>query len=141
MNIRFSLVVVALLLCCDHSIEAAGQTPVIDSKQTIWRGKIPPNGLVEISGILGDISVETTSDNEVEVVAIKEGNTREFAKVQLRVEESTGRVKFCAAFPLLDNEDKSQCLARAKFDSISFDNNRVLRLSSNEGENQSFRLV
>jgi DUF4097 and DUF4098 domain-containing protein YvlB len=138
MKIRFSLVVVALLICGCVSYEAAGQTPGNDST---WRGKITANGLVEISGILGDISVETTSDNEVEVVAVKEGDTREFAKVQLRVEESAGGVKICAAFPLLDHEDKSQCLSRPKFDGISFNNNRELRLSSNTGETQSFRLV
>jgi putative adhesin len=144
MKIRFSLVVVALLICSYASFEVAGQTPGNDSKQkseSTWRGKIAANGLVEISGILGDISVETTSDNEVEVLAVKEGNTREFAKVQLRVEELAGGAKVCAAFPLLDNEDKSQCVARAKFDGIHFENNRELRLSSNEGETQSFRLV
>jgi hypothetical protein len=61
MKIQLLLVVAALLICCYSGSQVAGQTPGNDSKQksatkievvgirneTIWRGKIPPNGLVE----------------------------------------------------------------------------------------------
>jgi Putative adhesin len=155
MKIQFLLVVAALLICCYSGSEVAGQTPGNDSKQksatkiemvgtrneTIWRGNIPPSGLVEIAGILGDIHIETTSGNEAEVFAVKKGKTDEFDQVQMRVEESAGGVKICEAFPLLEGGGKSQCLSSVKFNSINFADNRELHLRFDNGDSQSFRLA
>jgi Putative adhesin len=141
MKIQFCLCIAAIIFCCGSVIEIAGQTPATDDKEATWRGKIAPNGLVEIAGILGDIHTETTSGNEVEVVAVKQGKTSEFDRVHMRVEPLAGGVKICAAFPLLKSEGESQCLSSIKLNSINFADNRELHLRSNNGDAQSFRLV
>jgi DUF4097 and DUF4098 domain-containing protein YvlB len=155
MKIRFSLVVATLLICCYSGIEVAGQTPGDESKQKsaakievvgiqselTWRGKIPSDGMVEIVGISGDIKIETTSGNEVEVIAAKQGNKNDFDRVQLRVEESAGGVKICAAFPILKSDGEPQCISSKKFNSINFKDNQELHLGYNDGFAQSFRLA
>lgn len=139
MNIRFFLVIAALFLSCYAGNEAAGQTPASDSKQT-WRGKIPPSGIVEIVGIAGDIHTETTAGDEVDIVALKEGEASELDQVRMQVEESAGGLKICAAFPLLKREGKSECIASKKFNSTNFTGGE-LHLGSNDGFTQSFRLA
>lgn len=155
MKIQFKLTIAAIFCCGCFASAITGQTPGDNSKQknddiikivgirneSTWRGKIAANGLVEIVGIQGDIQTEATSGNEVEVVAVKEGNNREFDQVQMRVEESAGGVKICAAFPLLREKGKSQCLSDLKFNSMSFDDNRALHLGYKNGETLSFRLA
>jgi hypothetical protein len=138
MKNQFCLYVAAIIFCLCSGIEIAGQTP---ANELTWRGKIPSDGMVEIVGISGDIKIEAAAGNEVEVIAAKQGNKNDFDRVQLRVEPSAGGLKICAAFPLLNNEDTSQCLSSIKFNSINFADNRELHLRSNNGETQSFRLV
>jgi Putative adhesin len=141
MKIQFCLGIAAIIFCCCSGLEIAGQTPATNDKEETWRGKIAPNGVVEIAGIVGDIHTETTSGNEVEVVAVKQGKTSEFDRVHMRVEPSAGGVKICGAFPILNSEGESQCLSSIKFNSINFADNRELHLRSNNGDAQSFRLV
>jgi hypothetical protein len=141
MKNQFCLYVAAIIFCLCSGSSISGQRPATDDKEATWRGKIAPNGLVEIAGILGDIHTETTSGDEVEVVAVKRGKTSEFDRVYMQVEPSAEGLKICAAFPLLNNEDTSQCLSSVKVVSTNFADNRELHLRYNNGDAQSFRLV
>src|SRR5215470_1906576 len=131
MKIQFSMFVVALFICCCAGREIAGQTPGSERKENSattspgavstapapakenefnWRGKVAAGGIVEICGVKGDILAEASAGNEVEIVALKQGAQEELPQVAVRVEESKGKVRICAAYPTLEGKGVSECL-------------------------------
>lgn len=149
MKIQIRVVIFALLICCSPGTEIIGQrsgnesnakssTP--SSADFTWRGKVDANGAVEIIGISGDIQAEVYEGEEVEVVALKQGNKNGFDQVQIRVEEYAGRVRICAAYPLLNEQGRSECLTGGRRRDIAMLDNREIYVRSDKGNMQSFRL-
>src|SRR5262245_6683210 len=106
MKIQFPIVITALFICCCLSGEVAGQKPGNERKanrtnassdavstataptkqnEFNWRDKVAMGGIVEIFGVKGAIQAEASAGNEVEVVALKQGNQDEFPRVAVRV--------------------------------------------------------
>ena len=149
MKIQIRVVIGAVLICCCAGSEIIGQTPGTErnaksptpsSADFTWRGKVEAGGTLEIIGVSGDIQAEVYEGDEVEVVAIKQGNKNGFDQVQIRVEESAGRVRICAAYPLLDEQGRSECLAGEKRRDVATIDGREVYVRSEQGEKQSFRL-
>jgi hypothetical protein len=140
MKIRFAGIIAALFICFGLGAETAGQTPD-KSHEFNWRGKIAAGGIVEIMGVKGNIQAETSAGSEVEVVALKQGNQDEFPQVAVRVVESEGKVRICAAYPNLEGIGDPQCLESLEWDSQIWNGNRELRLRYNDGKKQSVRLL
>jgi hypothetical protein len=149
MKIQICVVIGALLICCCAGSEIIGQTPgnernakspTPSSADFTWRGKVEAGGTLEIIGVSGDIQAEVYEGDEVEVVAIKQGNKNGFDQVQIRVEESAGRVRICAAYPLLNEQGRSECMAGKKRRDVATIDDREVYVRSEEGEKQSFRL-
>ncbi|MCI0666383.1 MAG: hypothetical protein L0220_35490, partial [Acidobacteria bacterium] len=131
-------IVTGLFTCVCLAIVAVGQVP---DKEFTWRGKIAVGGVVEIIGIKGDIRVETSPVQEVEVVALKQGNQNEFELVSTRVEVSGGRIRICAAYPKLGGGD-SECVEGLEWSGTSFQNKELHIWRENESrKKQSFRMV
>jgi hypothetical protein len=149
MKIQIRVVIGAVLICCCAGSEIIGQTPgnernakspTPSSADFTWRGKVEAGGTLEIIGVSGDIQAEVYEGDEVEVVAIKQGNKNGFDQVQIRVEESAGRVRICAAYPLLDEQGRSECLAGGKRRDVANFGGREIHVRSDKGNKQSFRL-
>jgi hypothetical protein len=149
MKIQICIVIGAFLFCCCSAAEVIGQTPgnernaksaPTSSADFAWRGKVEEGGMLEIIGISGDIRAEVYEGDEVEIVAIKQGNKNGFDQVQIRVEESAGRVRVCAAYPLLNEQGRSECLLGEKWPDVATIDNREVYVRSENGKKQSFRL-
>jgi hypothetical protein len=135
MLIQIRVVIVALLICLCSGTNISGQTR--DAKTSIpssadftWRGKVEASGVVEIIGISGDIHAEVYEGEEVEVIALKEGNKNEFDQVHIRVEESPGRVRICAAYPLLEGKGLSECQAGGQRRDVAIMDRREIHVRS-----------
>jgi hypothetical protein len=149
MKIHICVVIGALLICWLPGAEIIGQTPGNGSNTKssppssvdfTWRGRVESGGMLEIIGISGDIQAEVYEGDEVEVVALKQGNKNGFDQVQIRVEESAGRVRICAAYPLLNEQGRSECMAGEKRRDVATIDGREVYVRSESGEKQSFRL-
>jgi hypothetical protein len=149
MKIQISVVIFTFLICYCSGVQISGQAPANESNvkssppssaDFTWRGKVDADGAVEIIGISGDIQAEVYEGEEVEVVALKQGNKNGFDQVQIRVEESAGRVRICAAYPLLDEQGRSECLAGGKRRDVANFGGRELHVRTDKGNKQSFRL-
>jgi hypothetical protein len=152
MKIRFSLIVYVLLICCYSGSEVAGKTPVNERKATSatvssakqneinWRGKVAAGGIVDIFGVMGDIQAEASAGNEVEVIALNQGNQDELSQVDIRVEESEGGVRVCAAYPNVEGIGGPQCLESLEWSSNQWNEGDV-RLRYKNGKRQSVRLI
>ena len=163
MKNQFLIVIAALFICCCLGRETAcqtqgnerkangatassdaGLTANLSTKQNEfnWRGKIAAGGLVEIIGIKGDIQVEASAGNEVEVVALKQGDQNEIPQVAVRVEESAGRLRICAAYPTLEGKSASECVESFEWKSIGWNGSeRELHLGYEGGKKQAIRLA
>jgi len=163
MKIQFLMVIAALFICWCFGREIVCQTPGSEKKannatassdavltadsstkqnEFNWRGKIAAGGLVEVIGIKGDIQVEASAGNEVEVVALKQGDQSETPQVTVRVEESKGRLRICAAYPTLEGNGASECVESFEWKSIGWnENERELHLGYEEGKKQDIRLA
>jgi len=149
MKTQISVVMFTLLIYYCSGVQITGQTPANESNvkssppssaDFTWRGKVDAGGAVEIVGISGDIQAEVYEGEEVEVVALKQGNKNGFDQVQIRVEESAGRVRICAAYPLLDEQGRSECLAGGKRREVANFGGREIHVRTDKGNKQSFRL-
>ena len=162
MKVQFYIVTAALFICCYSSSEGAGQTADNERKANStyassiavsttsspknqnefnWRGKIASGGLVEIVAISGDIRIEIVEAGEVEVVALKKGNEKEFDRVRIQVKESAGGIKVCSAYPAMEEQGKYECPELQGPNSILFDDNRQLRLGFRNGDTRTFQLA
>jgi len=162
MKVQFYIVTAAVFICCYSGSEGAGQTANNDRKANStyaspitvsttsspkkqnefnWRGKVASGGLVEIAAISGDIRIEIVEAGEVEVVALKKGNEKEFDRVRIQVKESAGGIKVCSAYPAMEEQVKYECPELQGPNSILFDDNRQLRLGYRNGETRTFQLA
>jgi hypothetical protein len=162
MKVQFSIVTAALFICCYCGSEGAGQTADNERKANStyassitvsttsspkkqnefnWRGKIASGGLVEVAAISGDIQIEIVEAGEVEVVALKKGNEKEFDRVRIQVKESAGGIKVCSAYLVMEEQGKYECPELQGPNSILFDDNRQLRLGYRNGETRIFQLA
>jgi DUF4097 and DUF4098 domain-containing protein YvlB len=157
-----SIVIAALFTWCYSGSEGASQTADNEGKANStyassitvsttsspkkqnefnWRGKVASGGLVEIVAISGDIRIEIVEEGEVEVVALKKGDEKEFDRVRIQVKESAGGIKVCSAYLAMEEQGKYECPELQGPNSIQFDGNRQLRLGYRNGETRTFQLA
>jgi hypothetical protein len=162
MKVQFFMVIAALFICCYSNSKGAGQTAdnvrkassahasstavstttsLTKQNEFNWRGKIATGALVEIAAIYGDIRVEIVEEGEIEVVAHKQGNEKEFDRVRIQVKESAGGIKVCSAYLAMEEQGKYECPELQGPNSIQFDGNRQLRLGYRNGETRTFQLA
>ena len=55
--------------------------------------------MVEVKGVNGAINAEPSSDNQVEVLALKHARRSDVNSVQIKVVEHAGGVTICAVYP------------------------------------------
>jgi CubicO group peptidase (beta-lactamase class C family) len=162
MKIQFLIVIAALFICCCLGGEIASQSPGNERKANSatassdavstapsptkqnefnWRGKVSAGGIIEIFGVKGDIRAEASAGNEVEVVAQKFGDRDEINQVAVRVEETEGKVRICAAYPTLEGKGDAECLESLEWRSSEWNDGRELRLRYRDGKRQNIRLA
>lgn len=83
-------------------------SPRADHEEFRWRGWIPAGGLVEVNGLIGHIYAEHTDNDEVEVLAVKQGEDR-LDDVQIEVIEHSRGVTVCAVYPSRNSEQRFEC--------------------------------
>jgi hypothetical protein len=132
-----SIVLATLFISCYSGSEVIAN----EENDFKWRGKIAAGGIVEVFGVRGDIEAEASTDDELEVVAVKRGSQEELSRVAVRVEESEGRVKICAAYPNLEGIGEPRCLESLEWQSNQWNDGRELRLVYKNGNRQSVRLL
>jgi DUF4097 and DUF4098 domain-containing protein YvlB len=161
-KIQFSIATAMLFICCYPGVKVAGQTPGNERKAYVipisagyvstatpltkqnefnWHGKIAAGGLGEIVTVSGDIRIEIVEEGEVEIVALKQGDEKEFDRVRIQVKESAGGVKICAAYLVLEEPGKYECPVTEGSKSMEIDGDRQLRLGYENGKTQTFQLA
>lgn len=73
-----------------------------------WQGALAPGQTVEINGVVGNISAEPASGEEVEVVALKHGEG-DTDSVAIEVVGHEGGVTVCAVYPRDEFGEAWQC--------------------------------
>lgn len=63
-----------------------------------WNQAMSAGQVLEVKGIVGEIRVEPASGGTAEVVAKKEGRSRDFDQVEIRVEEERDGFTVCAVY-------------------------------------------
>lgn len=74
-----------------------------------WRGRIAPEQLIEVQGVMGNIRVETTTGDQVEIIAVKHGRDNP-GEVTIQALKHKGGVTFCALYPNQRPDQPYQCL-------------------------------
>ena len=64
-----------------------------------WNKAVPAGKAIEIKGVIGDISAEPASGNQVQVIARKSGHRNEVSEVTIEVVEHEDGVTICAVYP------------------------------------------
>lgn len=73
-----------------------------------WHGWVPGGQLVEINNVHGNVRAETTSSDEIEVIALKRG-TDDPEQVSIEVVEHKGGVTICAVYPNANPDRPFEC--------------------------------
>ncbi len=63
-----------------------------------WDGELRPGQVLEVQGIVGDITAEYTTSSTAEVVAVKEGRASDFDEVEIRVVAEREGYTICAVY-------------------------------------------
>jgi hypothetical protein len=63
-----------------------------------WSGELRKGQVLEVQGIVGEITAEYTSSATAEVVAVKEGRASDFDEVEIRVVEEREGYTICAVY-------------------------------------------
>lgn len=103
-----SLAVVATV-ACDGDGESVGPRPG-DSESFVWSGTVAPGARIEIKGINGAIEASPAIGDEVEVSAVKRGESDDPATVTIEVVRHDGGVTLCAVYPDVPGEPANRCL-------------------------------
>jgi hypothetical protein len=64
-----------------------------------WNGSVAQGQAIEIKGINGDITAESTTGGEVQLVAYKKARRSDVNSVELKVVQHAGGVTICALYP------------------------------------------
>lgn len=88
---------------------AANANRADSSNDFRWSGRIAAGRTVEIKGIIGNVSAEASSSDEVEVVAVKSGRRSDPKEVEIRVVEHGNGVTICAVYPSGDPGRPNDC--------------------------------
>jgi hypothetical protein len=78
-------------------------------KEFRWQGRLAPKQTIEIQNIKGNVRAEPAADDQVEVVAVKDGRD-DPAQVTIQVNEHDGGVTLCAIYPNQDQDRSYRCL-------------------------------
>ena len=68
-----------------------------------WQSAMRPGEVLEVRGIVGQIRAEYTSGSQAEVVAEKDGRSRDFDEVEIRVVKERNGYTVCAVYHAHDN--------------------------------------
>jgi hypothetical protein len=74
-----------------------------------WKGEVSSGQVIEIKGVRGNIHAESTSGNEVEVLATKAGPNEGTSKVEIEVLQHRDGVTICALYPTIDDKRPHVC--------------------------------
>lgn len=96
---RFGAATAALAVVCATAAAAQQDNPFR------WSGTLGSGQRLEVRGISGDIHAELASGNTVVVVARKEGRSRDFSQVEVRVVKNSDGVTVCAVYRPDENSD------------------------------------
>jgi hypothetical protein len=80
-----------------------------NSDEFHWRGAVSRGAVVEVKGINGAINAEPSTDNQVEVLAVKRARRSDVNSVQVKVVEHAGGVTICAVYPTDDPAKPNSC--------------------------------
>ena len=84
----------SLLLILSITTSAAAQDETWSWNKVVAAGKT-----VAVKGVIGDITAEPATGNQVQVIARKSGSRSEVREVQIEVVEHEGGVTICAMYP------------------------------------------
>jgi hypothetical protein len=73
-----------------------------------WHGWTPGGQVVEINNVQGNVRAESTTGDEIEVIALKRG-TGDPSEVSIEVVEHKGGVTICAVYPNANAEHPYEC--------------------------------
>ena len=93
--------------------ERSAETVLIQSSsdEFRWKGAVARGAVVEVKGVNGAINAEPSSDNQVEVLALKHARRSDVNSVQIKVVEHAGGVTICAVYPTDDPSKPNSCEA------------------------------
>jgi Putative adhesin len=87
-----------------------------------WQKVIPAGQAIEIKGVIGDIVATAATGNQVRVIARKNARYGDAADVTIEVVEHARGVTICAVYPNSRRDDENECLAGARGNSNTRDN-------------------
>ena len=90
-----------------------------------WRGQLEDGALVTIHNVTGDMVVRPSSNDFVEVVALKSATNSDPASVSFRVVETEYGMLICTMYPDVPGKLPSQCAS----DGIEFTGARTMSVS------------
>ena len=67
-----------------------------------WSGRMPAGQRLEVRGVNGSIHAEPALGDQVEVIALKNGQEYDAAEIDVRVVQQDGGVTICAVYPSSD---------------------------------------
>jgi hypothetical protein len=76
--------------------------------ETRWHGWTPDGQVVEINNVNGNVRVESTNGEEIEVVALKHGSGNP-ENVAIEIVEHKGGVTVCAVYPNANSDHPFEC--------------------------------
>jgi DUF4097 and DUF4098 domain-containing protein YvlB len=74
-----------------------------------WTGTLGAGRILEVKGINGDVIVERTSGNEIEVTATARARRSDASEIRVDVVEHTGGVTICAVYPTPRGRRENYC--------------------------------
>ena len=92
---RVTVVKSKLVETCDLNVQPQRS----NSSEFRWNGAVAPGQTVEVKGINGDINVESSTGNEVQVLALKTSRRSDVETVQIKVVPHSSGVAICALYP------------------------------------------
>ncbi len=92
---RVTVVKSKLVETCDLNVQPQRS----NSSEFRWNGAVAPGQTVEVKGINGDINVESSTGNEVQVLALKTSRRSDVETVQIKVVPHSSGVTICALYP------------------------------------------
>lgn len=99
---------VALLTGCGGG-GGSGDSDELRTETFTWSGTVAQGGLIEISGIAGDVTFTPGAGDSVDVEAVKSGREDDPSTVTIAVVEHAGGVRICTLYPDVPGQAPNSC--------------------------------
>ena len=105
------LLAVALLApaAMGRSHDARDTSPRHSGEDFTWGGRIAAGKAIEVKGVNGEITIEPSTGDQVEVVARKSARKSDPDEVKIEVIEHEDGVTLCAVYPTPEGEKPNEC--------------------------------